>query len=206
MKKVVLALLALAALAVACTLGTGEVDFETEEEDGNLTITGYTGSGGNVVIPSKLYGQPVIAIGDEAFSGKGLTGLTIPDSVTSIGYYAFANNYLESLTIPDTVTTVKRSAFSGNRLVFVTIPDSLGSIEGSVFEENRLSSVTIPDSVTTIGPSAFADNPLTNVTLGANVTIEASAFPYPLPGYYQNHGKKAGEYSYSGGSWSYSPR
>ena len=60
-------------------------------DGGNATITGYTGSGGAVVIPDTLGGYSVTSIGASAFASKTiLTGVTIPSSVTSIGNYAFS--------------------------------------------------------------------------------------------------------------------
>jgi hypothetical protein len=64
-------------------------DFETEEEDGQLTITRYTGSEKDVCIPERINGLPVTSIGKGAFSGNQLTSVTIPNSVTSIGKWAF---------------------------------------------------------------------------------------------------------------------
>ena len=59
--------------------------FTYRTNHGTITITGYTGSGGAVVIPSSTNGYPVASIGDSAFGANaGLTSITIPDSVTSL--------------------------------------------------------------------------------------------------------------------------
>ena len=72
---------------------------------------------GEVVIPSSITveGQeyPVASIGERAFSGcKGLTSVTIPNSVTSIEYGAFDGcSGLTSVTIPNSVTSIGDWAF-----------------------------------------------------------------------------------------------
>jgi hypothetical protein len=61
----------------------------------NITITGYSGPGGAVTIPSTLpgVGGTVTGIGDDAFqSCTGLTSVTIPNSLTSIGTNAFSGS------------------------------------------------------------------------------------------------------------------
>ena len=69
--------------------------------------------------------MPVTTIGDRAFidevvdeegyphyNSRGLTDITIPDSVTSIGTRAFAGcSSLTSITIPDSVTSIDIWAF-----------------------------------------------------------------------------------------------
>jgi hypothetical protein len=75
-------------------------DFITKTLDGIFTVTGYTGSAEDIVIPDTIEGKTVIAIGVNAFKEKGLTSATIPDSVTAIGSNAFnLNQSLTSVTI-----------------------------------------------------------------------------------------------------------
>jgi hypothetical protein len=94
-----------------------ENDFETRYIDGGkaVEITGYKGSKSEVSIPPQIQGLPVTFIGDSAFAGKELTGVTIPDSVTFIWDSAFAGNQLTSITIPSGVTLLLYSS-----LVFVS--------------------------------------------------------------------------------------
>lgn len=54
-----------------------------------LEITGYTGDVENVVIPSTISGLRVAVIGEEAFNGKKIRSVVIPDTVTEIGDKAF---------------------------------------------------------------------------------------------------------------------
>ena len=54
------------------------------------TITGYTGSAKNLVIPSELGGKPVTAIADKAFYGYKTPNIYIPKTIKAIGEDAFA--------------------------------------------------------------------------------------------------------------------
>ena len=130
------------------------------------SLKSVTVTGGNI-----LYG---------AFSYcKGLTSVTIPDSVTSIGYEAFFYcTGLTSVTIPDSVTSIGYEAFFYcTGLTSVTIPDSVTSIGSSAFSGcTGLTSVTIPDRVTSIGNSVFSYcTGLTSITVAKGNTKYHSA-------------------------------
>ena len=58
-----------------------------DQSGSTITITGYTGPGGEVIIPATIDGLPVISIGNWAFESlTSLTSVTIPNSVTIIGW------------------------------------------------------------------------------------------------------------------------
>ncbi len=118
------------------TFATGaEVPYTCTKTNGVITITGYTGSGGALVIPSTVGGKIVTDIGDYAFSCcTSLTSVTIPANVTRIGSEAFYNcGYLTSVTIPDSVTSISNDAFSCTGLTSVTLPASVTSIGNNAF-------------------------------------------------------------------------
>jgi len=123
-----------------------------------------------------------LGIAGGAFSGcAGLTGITIPNSVTNIGDSAFSGcTGLTGVTIPNSVTNIGDSAFSGcTGLTGVAISNSITGIGGSVFSGcTSLKSVIIPNSVTSIGNSAFSScSGLTGVTIPNGVTsIGTQAF------------------------------
>jgi hypothetical protein len=173
--------------------------------NGIATITGYTGFGGALTIPSVINGLPVASIGDQAFASHYLvTGVTIPSGVTSIGAQAFYEcpvlaritmgngvvsigvdafencSSLTSITIPDSVTNIGDGAFENcGSLAGVTIPDSVTDIEEQVFSGcSALTGVTIPNSVTNIGDGAFSGCwRLTSVYFQGNApSADSSAF------------------------------
>ena len=71
-------------------LTSGDYEYTVNEDGASVTITGYLGYGGDITIPSEIEGKKVSRINGYAFSYLGcLTGVTIPDSVTSIDSIAF---------------------------------------------------------------------------------------------------------------------
>ena len=153
---------------------------------GDAQITGYTGSGGVVTIPSTLGGAPVTSIGDNAFYHcTRLASIIIPQSVTSIGNGAFMNcDGLTSISLPQGITSIGYAAFSFcfNLTTITVAVDNLNytSIDGVLFNKagtvliacpGGLTSITIPSSVTSIGNSAFAGcNGLTSISLPQGIT------------------------------------
>ena len=129
---------------------------------------------------------------------RGLTSVTIPNSVRSIESVAFSGcSGLKDVVVPQyvldrqirnvfsssyssitnvayssVITNIGSYAFYGcSGLTSVTIPDSVTSIGDSAFYNcSGLASVTIPDSVTNIGASAFSGcGGLTSVTIPDSV-------------------------------------
>jgi hypothetical protein len=115
-------------------------DFMFDSSTG--TITGYTGSGGAVVIPSSINGAAVRAIGDGAFKSNPLTSVSIPNSVTSIGNSAFYNcAELTGVTIPESVTSLGAYSFgSGGSGSNASFKWDYGAFDNCY----ALTSVTIP--------------------------------------------------------------
>ena len=150
--------------------------------DGTCYVSGDHGGWQNtdIVIPSvSPDGDIVTAIGSEAFRGRTITSVVIPDTVTSIGSSAFRNCWdLTSINIPDSVVNIGTHAFSDSKKVVrrkkglyyvgdwvvdcdpdlteVVWREGTKGIVGCAFEDcEKLTSVEIPDGVIFIGSYAF---------------------------------------------------
>jgi hypothetical protein len=129
--------------------------------DNTLSLSGYSGPGGNITIPSTNdSGLPVTIIGNgsDIFFGTNITSITIPASVTSISFEVFYGCFgLTNVIIGPNVASIGANAFEGC---------------------SALSALFIPNSMTNIADYAFAYcTALTNITVGTNVAgIEDDAF------------------------------
>lgn len=174
MKKIVGLLLAVALLVLPIGFNKAYADIASEfaytVHNSTATITGYTGSSKDVIIPQQIDGYPVTGIGNEAFRSKGLTSVAIPEGVLSIGSSAFYSNALTSVTIPDSITSISDRVFASNNIVDLVIPDSVTSIGDYAFSSNNLSNVTLSNNVAFIGDGAFFMNNLTSIILPSSLT------------------------------------
>ncbi|MCL1992944.1 MAG: leucine-rich repeat domain-containing protein [Spirochaetes bacterium] len=106
-----------------------EADFLTENFRGGEIITGYLGGGAFVRIPPAFYGTSVVSIARDAFRESGITGVIIPDSVSTILDGAFYGNGLTEITIGRNILFVGSFAFAHNPLTSITIAERGWAVE-----------------------------------------------------------------------------
>ncbi len=145
---------------------------------------------GDIVIADKIIYKgteySVTSIRSQAFySCSKLTGITIPDSVTSIGYTPFQYCYSLTSIIVDSKNTIYHSAsnclietstktlIAGCKNSVIPTDGSVTTIISEAFSDcSGLTDITIPESVTTIGGWAFAYCiDLASITIPDNVTL-----------------------------------
>ena len=179
-KKVLLALALIFTLVFALTACGGDTAYTpglqfTEQSNGTYSVSAYTGSATEVVIPSVYNGCAVTRIGSKTFYNcSDLTSITIPDSVTSIDVYVFYGcRKLTDITIGENseLTSIGDYAFQQcSNLTSITFGENsqLTTIGDFAFHNcSNLTSITIPSSVTSIDKYAFADcDSLTSITFG----------------------------------------
>ena len=170
----------------------------TISSSNTITITGYTGTGGALTIPSVINGLPVTAIGDNAFRNcTTLTSVTIPASIASIGVAPFIGcSNLTSINViaPNAnYSSLNGVLFNNTQTTLIEFPAGLGGSYtipngvitiGYAFDGcTQLTSVTIPNSVVTIGSYAFANcTGLGNVAIPNSVTTIGSGAFNGCPG------------------------
>ena len=177
----------------ACTvcgeLQTAGLQFTQNGEE--YTVSGYTGTATEVIIPATYNSKAVTAIGEDAFAGKtSIVTLYVPGSVTAIAEGALAGcASLENLTIPfvgnrpvETTDTYQHpfayifgsDSFSGGTSVTQTYYTGSVSAPGSSTSIQRYVPATLR-SVTVLGGfvpyHAFTNcSMLTSITLASGVT------------------------------------
>jgi hypothetical protein len=141
--------------------------------NGTITITAYSGPGGEVPIPSAIGGLPVTTIG--GFAGQNtVTSVMIPNGITALSSGAFNScSGLTNLTLPNSLTSISDNAFSGcSGLTKVVIPNSVTNVGDTAFYGcSSLTDLTIGNHVTYLGRQTFCFcQALTRVVIPDSVT------------------------------------
>ena len=157
------------------------------QADGTAVLTGYTGKKEDLVIPARLNGMAVTAIGAEAFKGKtALMTVTLPETIIEIGDYAFFRcENLTYVNLPAGIREIGRNPFASCSLDCLDLAPghpSLALEDGVLYSlpDQRLvacsvsrpkGAFTVPEGIRIIGASAFYEcKTLTGLTLPDTVT------------------------------------
>lgn len=125
-------------------------DAYLDEYKGHVNIPASVTCNGNT--------YEVVAIGHDAFKGSALTGVTLPNSITTIDLGAFEDcNTLVEAELPNSLTSIGSLAFQGcSSLKSITLPCSVVGLCPYVFEScTSLDNVTILNSEMTVGLGCF---------------------------------------------------
>lgn len=88
-----------------------ELQWQTDGE--TVTITGWTGQGACLVIPSSINGRPVTAIADHALEHVSAETLVLPPTIRTIGKRAFAESAVKTLWLYDSLTSMAKNSLEG---------------------------------------------------------------------------------------------
>jgi hypothetical protein len=127
--------------------------------NGTVSITGYSGPLGPIVIPDTTNGLPVTDIAGMAFyQNENITSAVIGNNVTNIGPFAFNScQVMRSVTIGNSVTHIADEAFGHCTLLTnATLGSNVAWIDEWAFSTcGSLRFITVPASVTNISQGAF---------------------------------------------------
>ncbi len=148
--------------------------------DDKITITGVDDVMGTVVVPNKINGKIVTAIGDGAFGGSSkITEVRIPESVSRIGSMCFAySSSIRYVYLSSSVISIPDGAFyQCSSLDSVSIAYGTANIGSKAFAMcPNLTSVTIPNSIKKIATDAF--NNSNNVRFYCYLNDNAVGYTY----------------------------
>ena len=137
----------------------------------------YYAQRGDVIIPEKVNGYTVIAIGSDAFHGCYLEGIQLPETIKVIYAEAFEESDLLEIDLPSSVAYVGAFCFAHcSRLISAKIS---GTIENGCFYDcPRLEQIEFKSPVTYVGAVAFTScTSLRSITFPSGLkTIDMGAF------------------------------
>jgi hypothetical protein len=166
------------------------LQFTYDASGGSATITGYTGPGGFVVIPTNINGLTVTAIGNgwTPVFGSSLTSVVIPATVTSItgatdvGTYlagaAFESCYgLTNVTILGSPTIAYYAFFRNSSGSPMSVYIAGGTIGDYAFAFGLVTNLMLGNGVTNIDEVAFSGDPISSLYIPGSVnSIQGNAF------------------------------
>ncbi|NBP24895.1 MAG: hypothetical protein EBU81_10190, partial [Proteobacteria bacterium] len=183
-----------AAVSVSVALTVVGNDFTYVLRADGAVITGYSGAGGAVTVPSVLEGRPVVEIGDSALIYQSsITALTLPPTLTRIGYSAFRNcTGITTITIPPSVASIGSLVFYGCSALseILVAPGNLtySSVDGVLFratvlvsypEGRAATAYSVPMGTTALAEYCLARSKITAVTIAPSVlSIGTGAFSF----------------------------
>lgn len=161
--------------------------FSYEIVDGEAFITGYSGPGGDVILPAEINGTPVTTLKHGAINFRlGVTSLTISENIKEI--YPSAIHGLYSATayhvVPENqfFTAVDGVLYSMDGTIIIAypskkagssyiVPTGVTSVANAAFfETSFLDEVTLPDGLLSIGINAFTNSNISIITLPSTIT------------------------------------
>ena len=135
------------------------------EKKTTIKITRCNLRDSDIVIPSRIDGKKVTAIGELAFANQTwLKSVVIPEGVKTIEHGAFAGcTEMTSISIPDSVRSIESwcrygegAFYNCQSLTSIRLPEKLREICDLTFEDcSGLTSVIVPDRVKLIRNGAF---------------------------------------------------
>ena len=150
------------------------------DDDGNATITGYTGNVSALVIPDEIDGHKVVKLGNGVFKKhQEIVSAQIPDSITSISASAFRDcSNLENVNLPKNLISIGNRAFVRcTKIGKINLPKSLMEVDTYGINWwypfdgcSNLKEIEFEEGITQIPTGIFGNTGLENVKIPDTVT------------------------------------
>ena len=150
------------------------------DDDGNATITGYTGNVSALVIPDEIDGHKVVKLGNGVFKKhQEIVSVQIPDLITSIGVSAFRDcSNLENVNLPKNLISIGNRAFVRcTKIGKINLPKSLMEVDTYGINWwypfdgcSNLKEIEFEEGITQIPTGIFGNTGLENVKIPDTVT------------------------------------
>lgn len=144
MKRILSLTIAILMTLACMPIVMAESEFEYENYEDGIAITGYNGPGGVVTIPAEIDGKKVVAI-DEIKNRNDITKLVLPEGLTELCRAALTKmSSLKEIILPSTLNIIGFEALAFTGIESVNIPESVTEIHGGAFNGSKLTSIHIP--------------------------------------------------------------
>lgn len=141
-------------------------------------MTGYYGEEKYLYVPSTHNGKQVKSIGNLAFSGSDISGVSIAEGIEIIEAEAFLNcKSLTEVILPDSLKTISERAFAYCQFTEINIPDNVFEIGSQAFAFSGIKEIVLPKNLSELKNIFYGCTSLTSITIPSNIKlIEADAF------------------------------
>ena len=174
--------LGLAYLPLSVELPDLDAEFVFGEAGKGYTVIKYTGKAETVVIPAKYQGQPVTAIGAEAFAYRTeLKRLLLPEGIERIEMGAFLGcSALESVELPQSCTYIENGAFIlCDKIQSVKLPGRIQKLGAAAFPNEVMQTLEIPAGCELMSVNITSENKDNSEDSGASEMTKAAVVKEP---------------------------
>lgn len=140
---------------------------------GDVSSIGERAFAGTKITELSIFGN-VTSIGDGAFADAPVQGLVqIPDGITYLGREAFKNTQISGVFLPNSVTTLSQGLFQGcKNLSQVYVPDNFTGMGNYAFDGcEALTYVRLSANTTTMGEYSMQGTPMEYVKVPSKVEV-----------------------------------